>query len=535
MSSQLPLIAPPIAPTNPITAPVAPWVILMRFLLPLLLVIATGFGSYFIYDHIQIHNLVLAAGSPSGESYQLSRAIAQVVNTNHRNLRITVISTCGSAQNLALMATGKVELATAQADIPAGSTARTIAVLYKDLFQLVVKKNSGIASVADLAGRIITSQANSGEQQSLLAIAKHYGVNPEETAANGLNLQSIPCQPPLDNSFDAFEQNQADAVFRVRTLGNAYVTRAVHNWQGQLLPISQAKAMQISNPAFEYAQIPRGAYQGNPPIPNQDLPTVAVQRLLLASKKLSPKVVRQITQILDEHRRDIADQIPLEQAELRPLVASFSRPSPASGTGIPLHPGALAYYDRAKPTFFSFLLENGPAVVTLSTPVVAFLLWLWNQFRERLQKQQDLAEQYISLAIQQMAAEIEIEPELRQPILQQKQAELEQVFNQAAAALVTNRISQESFRTFNEAYTTTRAVLERRMAAASNELADRYIAKLISLLNPIPPSAIALQQEFNHILKEVEGSLTRQEISQESFRTFIEAYKMTRDLLSKSL
>jgi uncharacterized protein len=501
------------------------FVVIGRFLLPLLLAIAVMFGIYFIYDNTQAHNLTLAAGSPSSESYQLSQAIAQVVNTNHRNLRIKVISTCGSAQNLALMATGQVQLATAQADMPAGSTARTIAVLYKDLFQLVVKKDSGLANLADLAGHTITSQADSGEARSLLAVAHHYGIHP-------LNLQSIPCRPPLDNSFDAFEQNQADAVFRVRTLGNEYVTRAIQQWQGQLLPISQAKAMQISNPAFEYAQIPRGAYQGNPPIPDRDLPTVAVQRLLLVSKKINPKIVRQITQILDEHRRDIADQIPADQAELRPLVANFSRPSTSSGTGIPLHRGALDYYDRNKPTFFSFLLENGSTIVTVGTPIVAFLLWLWNQFRERLQQRRDLAEEYISLAIQQMAEETATEPAIRQQLLYEKQAELEKVFNQAADALVTNSISQESFRTFNEAYKTTREVLERRTESASEELADRYIAKMVGLLNPMPPSAIVLQLELNQILKEVEGSLIRKEISQESFRTFIEAYKMTRDLLA---
>jgi uncharacterized protein len=496
------------------------FVVLGQFLLPLLLAIAVILGIYFVYDNAQAHNLTLAAGSPNGESYQLSQAIAQVINTNRRNLRIKVISTCGSAQNLALMEAGQVQLATTQADMPAGAAARTIAVLYKDLFQLVVKKNSGLANLADLAGHIITAQADSGEVRSLLAVAQHYSIRP-------LNLQSIPCQPPLDNSFDAFEQNQADAVFRVRTLGNQYVTQAIQNWQGQLVPIAQAQAMQISNPAFEYAQIPRGAYQGEPPIPARDLPTVAVQRLLLASKKLSPKIVRQITQILDEHRRDIADQIPAEQAELRPLVANFSRPSTSSGTGIPLHRGALDYYDRNKPTFFSFLLENGSTIVTVGTPIVAFLLWLWNQFRERVQKRRDRAEEYISLAIQQMAEEATTEPAIRQQLLYAKQAELEKVFNQAASALVTNNISQESFRTFNEAYKTTREVLERRMESASEELVDRYIAKMVGLLNPMPPSAIVLQPELNQILKEVEGSLIRKEISQAAFRTFIEAYKLT--------
>ena len=62
-----------------------------RFLLLLLLAIAVIFGICFGYDNTQAHHLTLTAGSPSGD---------------YRNLRIKVISTCRSAQNLALLAMG---------------------------------------------------------------------------------------------------------------------------------------------------------------------------------------------------------------------------------------------------------------------------------------------------------------------------------------------------------------------------------------------------------------------------------------------
>ncbi|MBD2329856.1 TAXI family TRAP transporter solute-binding subunit [Alkalinema sp. FACHB-956] len=509
----------------------------LKFLLPLFLAILLGLGIYGVQAQ-RVHELVLAAGSPSGESYLLSRAIAQAVAKNHPNLQIKVISTCGSAQNLDLLESGKVALATSQADIPASSNARSIAVLYRDIFQLVVQPNSTIHHITDLTHQTIALQADSGEQRSFQEVTQYYGLDP-------VDLQTTPCQPPLSDRADGFETRQADGVFRVRTLGNDYIEKLVRQFHGQLIPIEQADALQIHNPAFETATIPQGAYQGNPAIPAQPLPTVAVKRLLLASKTLDKRWVRQITQTLDEHRLDIANALPPEHSQLRSLVTNISQPSNAIGTGIPMHVGARAYYDRNKPTLFSFILENGSTFVTLGTPAIAAMLWIWQRFLERWQQQQNLAEDYIREATQAMAEETEVDPKLRQKILRDKLLKLEQQFNQAATALVNEAISQESFRTFNEAYTTTRTVLDRRIAQASEELADRYIAQLVNLsqrstLPTPPPSTQATssnpvassttqtvhQQELAQILEEIETSLLNKELSQESFRTCLDAYRL---------
>lgn len=64
-----------------------------------------------------------------------------------------MIPTGGTVENIDLLAAAKVQLATAQADVPSGSLARSIAVLYRDLFLLIVKKNSEIHNFVDLKGK----------------------------------------------------------------------------------------------------------------------------------------------------------------------------------------------------------------------------------------------------------------------------------------------------------------------------------------------------------------------------------------------
>lgn len=502
---------------------------LSRVLLSLCLVAALFSMTWVIVNGNQVRELTLAAGDPEGESYILSQAIAQVVTANNPKLHITVVATSGSDENLKLLEKNQVNLATAQADVPAGPSARTIAVLYRDLFQLVVRQNAGVRQFTDLVERPILLQPNSGEFYSFMELATHYGFSLENFQLNFVSNQQAD---------ELFRQKQADAMFRVRTLNNEYITRVVQQAQGQLLPIEQAEALRVHNPTLESAVIPMGVYQGSPAIPSGNLPTIAVPRLLLTNQALDLATVREITQILGEHRREIANAIPDEHAQLRPLVTNFKRPSPTAGTGVPQHPGAIAYYERDRPTVvaatLSFLVKNAGLFIAISTLPAGSLIGLWEwwqRLKQRADERKILADQYIRDAIQNIEIDINLHPQLRQRHLRQKQNTLEKVFNEAADAVVRENISQESFRTFNEAYKTTREVLERCIKLASEELSESYIKQLLNLLQHPPENREIAQEKLNAILKQVETNLIDKEISQESFRTFIEAYKTTRDIL----
>lgn len=513
---------------------------LSRILLLICLGVAVLSLIGFALTSRQVRSLTLAAGDPEGESYLLSRAIAQVITANQPRLHITVLSTGGTEENLRLLENGQADLATAQADFPAGSAARSIAVLHRDLFQLVVQRNSGIHTFSDLVGHRILLQPNSGEFYSFLKLALHYGLRLEDfqlVFARGEEADQL------------FQQQQADALFRVRTLNNQYLMRVVQQASAELLPIEQSDALKIRHPALETGMIPQGGYQGNPPIPATNLPTVAVQQFLLASRSLDTATVREITAVLNENRREIASALPEEHADLRPLVASIKRPSPSAGTGVPQHPGAIAYYERDRPTLlasaFAFLLKNAGLFIAMITLPAGSLIGLWESWQRLKQRADDRrsrAEEFIRVAIQNMEVETATDPRELQKQLQQKQANLEQIFNDAANALVREEISQESFRTFNEAYQTTGAVLQRRIELASEALTDQYIKQLIDLLHvtsSTAPHPVRLpstaQTELGTLLKQVKTSLMEKEISQGSFRTFIEAYRTTREALREDL
>src|SRR5580698_11606896 len=151
--------------------------------------------------------LTLAAGTSSGESYILGNALKTVVERHHPRIRITLLETGGTVENLSMLQDGRAQLATAQADIPAGPRARSVAVLYDDTFQLLVPKQSQAKSLVELEGKRIALAQSGGQFQSFLHVADHFGLYQADFQFVGTSDEDAGA---------AFLNGGADALFRVR-------------------------------------------------------------------------------------------------------------------------------------------------------------------------------------------------------------------------------------------------------------------------------------------------------------------------------
>jgi TRAP transporter TAXI family solute receptor len=478
--------------------------------------------------------LTLAAGDPKGESYIISEAIEKVVERNS-SIKIEVIPTGGTTESLKKLEEGTAQLAAAQADVAseeisgsnAQSSIRTVAILYKDLFQLVVR-DPNIKQFSDLRGKRVALPIKGGQYKSFKKVAQHYGLLKEDKKTLDIKL-------PENENYDdkqaekEFQDNKVDALFRVRALGNQGISTLVKDYGARLVPIEQAKAMKIQHPAFESSEIPQGAYKGNFAVPDKDLPTVAISRILVVRDTVDASVIQEITRIIFEHRQEIANAISKEHPEVKPLIASIDRPSNTGGSIPPIHPGAVTFYERDKP---SFVQQNADYFALILTVIVLFVSWI-RQLKIWIESsRKNEADEYIASAINLMKASPND--------LENNQKLLDEIFRKAADALILESISQESFRTFNEAYKTTREAIERekqfieqQIEYKQREVSAKYIKALVELLHDTKETKNVLQQKIDEILKEVADKLILEEISQESFRTFIEAYKTTRDAIER--
>ncbi len=100
-----------------------------------------------------------------------------------------------------------------------------------------------------------------------------------------------------------------------------------------LLPVDGSAAARLlaAYPAYSQGVIPAGSYNGQ----DQDVPTIGVKAVLLASDELSENTVKALTKTL-------YDGVDTLQAELGlPLELG-----PADKIGVPVHAGAAAYYQE---------------------------------------------------------------------------------------------------------------------------------------------------------------------------------------------
>ncbi len=95
---------------------------------------------------------------------------------------------------------------------------------------------SGITSFADLRGRRVALARTGGQYQSFLRVAEHFGMTAADCTFVGASD---------DEADRAFLSKQAEAVFRVRALGNPAIATLVRSGEVEFVPIEQARAMQI--------------------------------------------------------------------------------------------------------------------------------------------------------------------------------------------------------------------------------------------------------------------------------------------------
>ncbi len=131
----------------------------------------------------------IATGSKSGVYYPIGETLAAILKVDYPNVELKIIETAGSVENMQMLKDGKVDMALVQNDIAfyasegeamfnSGkiSNFSGIATLFPEVVQFIVRKETGISSLKDMAGRkIAVGGKNSGtyyNAQQILTLAE---------------------------------------------------------------------------------------------------------------------------------------------------------------------------------------------------------------------------------------------------------------------------------------------------------------------------------------------------------------------------
>ncbi len=252
-----------------------------------------------------------------------------------------VQSSDGSVENVERIGKGEFELALSQADIAywayrgTGLFAdkgpieklRAIANLYPESIHVVVRRDAGIKSIADLAGkRVSLGEEGSGTLVDAKAVLDAYGLAPTEVEARFL-------KPGAASLMMA--KGELDAFFFVGGYPVSAIADLARNVAIDLLPIDgpEADTLVAFYPFFTRSVIPAGVYDGL-----GEVPTISIGAQLLVSADIDADTVYAITKALwNESTRRLFEHGHGKAREIRLETA-------LDGIAIPLHPGAERYY-----------------------------------------------------------------------------------------------------------------------------------------------------------------------------------------------
>ncbi len=362
----------------------------------------------------------------------MMQALQTVAARYYPRIKVAVLETGGTGDSLKRLDKGEAQLCAAQADVPPGSNARTVAILFNDISQLLVHTGSPIARFADLKGKKIALPRFGGQYVTFLFLANHFGLKVSDFTFLGGDEGSANL---------AFARDEADALFRVRALNNAEIKNLVGSGNGNLIAIDDGAALHAEVSAYMPSVIPKGAYLGDPAIPPTDIASISTQRLLLAHRNADKHVIQALTQVLIEKREEIAAAIPAAHISMRPLAALIAEPPSQADFPAPMHPGALAFYNHNQA---SFVTGNVDLIALGLVGFVLIALWVSELRRLGLQGLKHHSDLY-----NRQLVEILQEASLDGADHSMLRAKLNAMLIRAIQDLDEDKMSEKSFRSFH--------------------------------------------------------------------------------------
>jgi TRAP transporter TAXI family solute receptor len=283
----------------------------------------------------------IGTGGTAGTYYPVGGMIANAISQPGK-IVATAQATNGSVANVNGIVGGSMESGFSQADVatwaqkgtgmyegkPNVPGLRLIANLYPESVHVVVKKGSGIKSVADLKGkRVALDEPGSGTLINARAILAAYGIKESDIKPEYIKPNQAG-DKMKDGSLDAFFFTggaPAGAIAELASAGGGI----------DILPIDgkQADALRAGSGFFAPDTIAADTYKGVGAVK-----TLAVGAQWVTSDKADASTVYEITKAL--FSADAQKQLSAGHAKGK----FITKENAVQGAGIPFHPGAEKFY-----------------------------------------------------------------------------------------------------------------------------------------------------------------------------------------------
>lgn len=301
--------------------------------------------------------------------FEFASSLSAVI-THQTGKPVRIIETEGSRENRELLVSGAADLALMEGGSVSMNDLAIIAPVYREIVHLVARRDRGITSVTSLAGkRVALGPSGAGGREDARKVLSHYRVDIDSLSGTERYFTDL----QTDESLDA-------AVVTTGLL-NPDLTRLLATGEFHLIPILDAAALSVRNRFFSPAVIPRGFFAEGPPVPAEELPTVATIALLAAREDVTGLLVK--ATLTATYASDLRFDFPLliPESEIR------------NWSLLPLHEAARRYYEPYEGIdLVASFVESLAALKELFFALGAGLYLAWDRWRrlEEKEKQTEL-------------------------------------------------------------------------------------------------------------------------------------------------
>ncbi len=284
--------------------------------------------------------IAIATAGTAGALYPMGVAMAETINRHSKDLKASAEASAASLENIRNLASGEVEMGISQNEMAyfaytgtgkyKGRPVTQLRSLFGNLIswvQVFVPAGSKLTSIAQLKGkRVGVGAPGSGGEQSAKMILAYYGLDYKKIRAEFMgNVDMV----------NAMKDGSLDAFFITHPLRSAPLRDLSASLKVRLLPIGD-EGFYKAHPYYTKRMVPAGAYSGL----KAAVPT-ATSRIVMytTSDALSAPQVARILDILWSNAAGWTG--------VHPAVKKYTTlPDALKGLAVPLHPGAVTYYEK---------------------------------------------------------------------------------------------------------------------------------------------------------------------------------------------
>ena len=286
-------------------------------------------------------SLSIATGGTGGVYYPIGGGLAEMINKHIEGYEATAEVTGASVENMGLIMRGDADMALVLADTAyqayEGSgdfegrqveNTRALASVYPNAVQLVTLADSDIESIADLEGkRVSVGAPGSGTELNARALLEANGISYDDFEPQRLNF---------NETADAIRDGDIDAGFwsvgpPTSSIMNLATTRDI-----RLIGLSDEEIENAREEEAVFAPytLAEGLYEGM----DEDVQTIGIPNVLVVNADMDEELAYQLTQLVFERTQELIDVHPAAED----TTVEFTMES----TPVPLHPGAIRYFEE---------------------------------------------------------------------------------------------------------------------------------------------------------------------------------------------